>query len=104
MTAYKRTDDIKIRLLSPEEWAIYKEMRLHSLKTESRVFSRTWEEDAGLPDEAWRNDLCNDKEGYFGLFDGDKMVGLTAVFPDKADPSGKTAKLGLSYILPAYRG
>jgi RimJ/RimL family protein N-acetyltransferase len=40
----------------------------------------------------------------FGLFDGDRLVGITGVITKREDPSGRTAMLVMSFIVPAYRG
>jgi len=40
----------------------------------------------------------------FGLFDGERLVGITGAFAWPDDHSGGTATLVMSYIVPAYRG
>ena len=39
----------------------------------------------------------------FGLFSGGYLIGITGVFTSRHDPTGATALLGMSYIIPGYR-
>lgn len=57
-----------------------------------------------LPDAAWIAQLNSPSCAVFGLFDAEHLVGITAVFTDREDPSGQTAVLAMSFILPDYRG
>jgi RimJ/RimL family protein N-acetyltransferase len=38
------------------------------------------------------------------LFNGQRLVGITATFTWQGDPSGQTAVLAMSFIRPEYRG
>ena len=40
----------------------------------------------------------------FGLFDTDKLIGITAVFTWGEDPTGKTGIMAMIFIEPEYRG
>ena len=40
----------------------------------------------------------------FGLFDGETLIGITAVFTCRDDPSGRTGVFAMSFIEPDYRG
>ena len=40
----------------------------------------------------------------FGLFDKDKLIGITAVFTWSKDPTGKTGIMAMNFIEPEYRG
>ena len=40
----------------------------------------------------------------FGLFDGARLIGITAAFTWRDDPSGETVLLAMSFIIPEYRG
>src|SRR4028119_1566034 len=48
--------------------------------------------------------LGDEEAALFGLFDEDCLVALTAAFVDRDDPSGGTAFLGMSFVLPSHRG
>src|ERR1019366_3831136 len=40
----------------------------------------------------------------FGLFDKDKLIGVTAAFTFRGDSTGQTALLAGAFILPSYGG
>jgi GNAT superfamily N-acetyltransferase len=48
--------------------------------------------------------LADPADLVFGLFDAGHLIGITAVFRSREDPSGETALLGMSFIAPEYRG
>jgi RimJ/RimL family protein N-acetyltransferase len=95
---------ITIRALDSGEWDILRAMRLHALKTEPGVFLGAYEDEVKNTEERWKDWLSQDRKCVFGLFDGQNLVGITGVFTSRHDPSGQTAVLGTSYILPVYRG
>lgn len=94
-----------MRPLQRPDWQRLKEIRLHALRTEPGVFFSAYGPEAAAGDEHWQS-LIEPDEGrcIFGAFDGDELVGITGVFTDRNDPSGTTAALGMTYLLPAYRG
>jgi RimJ/RimL family protein N-acetyltransferase len=54
--------------------------------------------------EQWQDWIGGPGHQVFGLFDGDRLAGITAVFTSREDPSGETALLAMSFIRPEYRG
>jgi len=96
---------IQIRSLTESDWVSLRDIRLEALRTEPGVFSSTHEAECKWSDESWRSLAQGDeRHQLFGLFDGATLVGITAAFSDRNDPSGQTAMLAMSYIAPAYRG
>ena len=96
--------DITIRALDSGEWETFRDLRLHALKTEPGVFFSHYADEVQHPPERWKDWLSQDRKCVFGLFDGKSLVGITGVFTARHDPSGRTAVLGASYLLPQYRG
>jgi RimJ/RimL family protein N-acetyltransferase len=77
---------------------------LHALRTEHGLFFRSYDEEAPLSDDHWIALATGDESRQvFGLFDGQELIGISAVYTDRDDPSGRTAGFGMSYVLPAYR-
>jgi RimJ/RimL family protein N-acetyltransferase len=68
------------------------------------MFAGSLSEHEQDPPEHWQDTISGLGNQVFGLFDGDLLIGITAVFADRNDPTGKTALLAMSFILPPYRG
>lgn len=96
---------IHIRPLKPTEWQRFRDFRLAALRDMPAVFFRSYDEEAAYPEERWRDAITGHARQVFGLFDGETLVGLTNVCAFLEEfPDGKTAILGMSYLLPDYRG
>jgi RimJ/RimL family protein N-acetyltransferase len=94
-----------IRPLAESEWASFRDLRLRALTTAPGVFAESYEHALGHDETYWRETVAGDDEHQvFGLFDGLKLVGITAVFTYREDPTGETALFAMSYIVPEYRG
>jgi RimJ/RimL family protein N-acetyltransferase len=93
-----------IRPLRPDEWAALREIRLAALLTEPGMFFSAYAQEALLDEDAWRAWIGNPAQCVFGLFHRDELVGITAVYTHRDDPSGRTALFGSTYIDPAHRG
>lgn len=95
---------ISIRPLEPREWQAFRDFRLAALRAMPGVFSSAYEGELARAEDWWRDTLGGPGRRVFGLFDGDRLIGITAVFTSRDDPSGSTALLAMSFILPDYRG
>lgn len=96
-------DDMHVRPLAPDEWESFKEIRLFALQTEPGYFSSSFNSERSRSDEEWRQRIQSPTRQAFGLFDIERLVGITAVFASRDDDKGETALLGMSFILPEYR-
>ena len=95
---------ISIRPFTPDEWADLRAIRLRALQNHPDVFSSNYKREEAYDEARWREMIAQDTGCVFGLYDGDKVIGLTGVFVSRDDPTGKTAVFAMSYIDPAYRG
>lgn len=95
---------ISLRPFRPDEWEAIRAIRLRALKSDPGVFLPSYEDGLAMPDSYWIDLAAQKSSRVFGLYDGETLIGLTSVFTDRDDPSGKTAKLAMSYIDRAYRG
>jgi RimJ/RimL family protein N-acetyltransferase len=93
---------MNIRPLSPSEWETFRDIRLYALKTAPGMFESTYEQASARSEADWRALLAPERQQVFGLFDGEKLVGIAGVFTSRDDPA--TAHLIMDFILPAYRG
>ena len=93
-----------VRAIRPDEWESFRELRLHALRTEPGVFLSPYATESAYAPEEWQKLLAIDDGQVFGLYDDDRLVGVTAAFTWRHDPSRKTAVFAMTYILPEYRG
>lgn len=96
---------ITVRLFSPDEWQLFRQMRLLALQTDPHVFSSNYEKELLIPQGEWEADLLDPELAIFGVFDTDDVIGMTAIkINHRADPTIETAVLWGSWIKPEYRG
>lgn len=93
---------MNIRPLLPSEWEMFRDMRLFALQSAPGMFETTYAQAAARAETDWRTLLAPERQQVFGLFDGDKLVGISGVFTSRDDES--TAQLIMHFILPEYRG
>lgn len=96
--------ELSIRPLDPEEWQALRDFRLSALENAPGAFALSYAECVKWTPEDWRSEISAPTHQIFGLFDGGKLIGITAAFTWRGDPSGQTALLAMSYIVPEYRG
>ena len=94
---------ITIRSLIDSDWQDLRAIRLEALETHRGLFLRSYAEEAAYDEARWKALINHENGKVFGLFEGGHMIGITGVFRDKDDVSGKTAKLSMSYIKAEYR-
>lgn len=98
---------IAIRALEPQEWETLRRFWLDSLQS-APVFFGGDSDAAGSPPQMWQTTIRGPQHQLFGLFeggeDGGTLIGISAVFAQREDPSGQTVIFGMSFILPDYRG
>jgi RimJ/RimL family protein N-acetyltransferase len=95
---------IIIRALDSTEWAAFRDFRLQALKAAPGVFGSSYQAEVTMTAEEWQRTVTGPGHQVFALFDGEDLIGITAAFTWREDPSGETALLGMSFILPEYRG
>lgn len=96
--------DVIIRALEPLEWEAFRNFRLELLKAAPGVFATTYDAAARWSPEEWQAEAKGPDHQVFGLFDGERLIGITAAFTYRGDPTGQTALLAMSFLLPSYRG
>src|SRR5262249_8965565 len=96
--------DISIRPLRRSDWKRFREFRLAALQASPGVFTSSYEQELAYQPAHWQRTITGDDHQAFGLFDNRELIGITAVFTDRNDPSGQTAHLAMSFIKAEYRG
>lgn len=94
--------NVNVRPLAASEWQLFRDFRLHALKSAPGMFETTYDQAAARSEDDWRALLAPERQQIFGVFDGDQLIGLTAVFTSRDDPA--TAMLAMHFIRADYRG
>jgi len=95
---------ITVRELHPDEWEIFRDLRLAALLDARGVYGSRHEDAVKRTEAVWRHTVRGEHNQSFGLFDGARLIGITSIFRWDEDPSGQSAILASSFILPEYRG
>jgi RimJ/RimL family protein N-acetyltransferase len=95
---------MEVRRLTEADWAANRAIRLEALAGHPGNYFTSYAEAEARTEADWRAMLTSATLVTFGLFDGEALAGLTAVYIADHDPSGRTAGLAMSYIRPAWRG
>lgn len=97
-------DNIEIVSLRPEEWQLYKELRLRALKEEPQAFGSTYEENLNHPDAYWKQRLEDSfkKDTQWLLFArlNNQLIGMIGAYLEKEDQ----AEVIAMYVMPETRG
>ena len=94
---------ICIRPFDVSDWQPFREFRLAALKAAPGVFASSYQEARLRPPDDWQQTVTGRDHQVFGLFDGERLIGITAAFTWREDPTRRTAILAMSFILPEYR-
>lgn len=93
-----------VRQFEARDWPTYKAIRLEALSRHEDKFGASFTAESAWRDSQWEYMLGKPDQAFFGLYDGDTLIGSTGVVTDKFDKSGKGAVLIASYIREDYRG
>ncbi|MBK6896443.1 MAG: GNAT family N-acetyltransferase [Alphaproteobacteria bacterium] len=96
--------EVYLRPLVPDDSDIFRSLRLRALSKHPGFYSGTLADAESRPPEEWREMLDGSGKQVSGLFDENKLIGITAVFTCRDDPSGRTGVFAMSFIAPEYRG
>jgi RimJ/RimL family protein N-acetyltransferase len=94
---------LTVRALDVTEWELFRDFRLTALKDAPSVFATSWADAAKRTPDVWQSLVSGPTNQIFGLFDDERLIGITGAFASPDDASGATAALVMSYILPPYR-
>jgi RimJ/RimL family protein N-acetyltransferase len=97
------SNTITARVLAIGDWEIFRQIRLQALREHPDVYLGSYKDAVVRTEREWKEMLDGKGKCIFGLFDGDTMIGLAAVFTSRDDPSGQSGVLAMDYVDPAYR-
>ncbi|GAA0405669.1 GNAT family N-acetyltransferase [Streptomyces luteireticuli] len=90
--------DITVRLLPPEDWRLYRSVRLAALADAPYAFCSTWSGESAFPEEKWQERLAG--RNTFLAEDDGRPCGLVSVLPG----GPRTAELVSMWVAPGARG
>lgn len=94
-----------VRRMTPDDWEIYRQLRLEALAESPDAFGRTWAEERERPDDEWIDRLASADENWdlplVAELDGEPG-GLTWGRINRSDP--RVANLYQMWVAPSHRG
>lgn len=97
---------IKYRRIRRDEWQLYKNLRLTSLRESPHAFSSTYESALQRSDESWQKQVADSSVGpdraTFIAFSNNVPVGIAALYRDSEhEDQGELLQV---WVSPNYRG
>lgn len=96
-------EGIEVRPFRPEEWQLYRTVRLKALENDPLVFGSSFEKEREYADDKWQQDLVNPDLAVFGVFLNGDVIGMTGVAVDREDAAKEKAKLWGSWLEREWR-
>jgi ribosomal protein S18 acetylase RimI-like enzyme len=91
-----------IRLFTPEDFALWKAMRLEAVKEHPHAYGSSYEEESQVPDEQWKERLR--KNYIFAFMDGENAVGMAGYYLQAGEKRRHRGMVYTVYVMPEYRG
>lgn len=96
------TSDAQVHRLTRDDWAAYRGVRLQALSIDPQVFSSSHARESAWSEVDWQHRLSSPDVAVFGVYLGDRLVGMTGIAVDRDDPTH--AVLWGSWLHPSVRG
>jgi ribosomal protein S18 acetylase RimI-like enzyme len=95
--------DLTVVTLGPDDWPLWRTLRLEALQAEPAAFSSTYAESLAQPDTYWRQRLGDERRLHFMARVGDRAVGMVGCHlgSDEGDP--RLAGVFGMYVSRSYR-
>ncbi|GAA4877638.1 GNAT family N-acetyltransferase [Serinicoccus chungangensis] len=94
--------EIHVRVLGPDDWSSYKDVRLRALRESPEAFVASAEEEEAFPDDRWQERMERSRRVL--AYDGDEVVGVVSVGTGhRTNIPGAGELFGL-WVAPARRG
>ncbi len=85
-----------IRLLTQDDFTIWKAIRLEALKEHPQAFSGSYEEESLRSDEEWKKRLKD--SCVFAYFDNNKIAGVVGYYPHQVKKDAHRAEVYTTYL------
>lgn len=98
-------DSIEIGTLTPDQWEVYRSLRLRALQEEGHAFGTPYAEAAKRPPEFWQDRLASiDRHTQWMLFAWNQhtLIGMNGALRDLSTDPHKAIVISV-YVAPEYR-
>lgn len=95
------TTEILIRRIFPDEFEIFRRIRLEALRSEPASFASRFEDWVALSHEEWRQRL---HDPVFVVFNADEPVGIMGLVRQRPAKMAHRATLVMVYVRASFRG
>jgi len=98
---------MKIRQLIPDEWEMYRDIRLESLRVEPDAFMSKHEDEASRSEADWRKRVSSTTSPFsIKLFavENERAAGMAGLFQDRDGKDSDIVNVFGVYVSPDYRG
>jgi ribosomal protein S18 acetylase RimI-like enzyme len=96
-----------VRRAGPDQWLVYRDLRLAALAEAPQAFSSTLERELAFDDQVWQQRLGSLAAATFLAWDSDQVVGMATGKPEDPDDEfavpGAWQLVGM-WVSPAMRG
>ncbi|MFS0636715.1 GNAT family N-acetyltransferase [Mesobacillus foraminis] len=95
---------MNIRLLTPEDANLYRDIRLAALKSNPAAFAASYEEEFLLPQSVFEERLQQGDTFTYGAFEGDRLAGVVTLVREKKLKLRHRTSIFALFVSPAFRG
>lgn len=95
-------EPIKVRLLTPKDAALFRDIRLEGLRDDPDAFASTFEEESGRDLSFFADRLA--ETAVFGAFHGSELLGVAGFHVQTGPKHGHKGILWGMYVRPRARG
>lgn len=97
----KSIDDVKIIKLDPNDWLLYRDLRINAVQESPQAFGTSYEEELATSDADWKRRLGLNM--LFAVKNG-KLVGMVGAVIESRERLRHIAKVISMYVVPEERG
>lgn len=98
--------EVHIRPARPEDWKVYRTLRLQALGEHPTAFGADYEDNLLHPDEYWKRRVTteDEREALFFAEQEEALIGMTGIYRDLGKKTRYQAGVWGVYVRPKWRG
>lgn len=95
------TNSVKTRLLTPDNWQMWRSLRLEALQSSPETLASSYEEEINYTEDEWRDKL--QKRNIYGIFADNKLIAGAGFYRLNRIKTMHRGDLFGMYVAPEYR-